>query len=104
MECTDLTEDTIKILGLYFSYNKKLEQEKNFLSHIFKIQKILKLWKLRNLTREGRIVIFMSLVISKIIHLALVTEILHQLLIVSATRRRRDIKIPLCLSAPYGKV
>ena len=70
MDCIDLTKDIVKILGIYFSYNKKLEQEKNFLNHIVKIQNILKLWKLRNLTIEGRIVAFKSL-----IHLALVTEI-----------------------------
>ena len=75
MNCIDLTEDVIKILGIYFSYNKKLELEKNFLNHIAKIQNILKLWKLRNLTIEGRIVVFKSLAISKLIHLALVTEI-----------------------------
>ena len=71
----DLTDDVIKILGIYFSYNKKIEQEKNFLNHIIKIQNILKLWKLRNLTIEGRIVVFKSLAISKLIDLALVTEI-----------------------------
>ena len=43
MDCTDLTEDVIKLLGIYFSYNKKLEQEKNFLNHIVKIQNILRL-------------------------------------------------------------
>ena len=74
MDCIDLTEEVIKILGIYFSYNKKLEQGKNFLNHIVKIQDILKLWKLRNLTIEGRIVVFKSLAISKLIHLALVTE------------------------------
>ena len=41
---------------------------------MFKIQNILKLWKL-NLTIEGRIIAFKSLAISKLIHLALVTEI-----------------------------
>ena len=75
MECIDLTEDAIKILVIYISYNKKLEQEKNFSSLIVKIQNNLKLWKLRNLTIEGRIVIFNLLVILKIIHLDLVTEI-----------------------------
>ena len=40
MECIDLTSDVIKILGIYFSYNKKLEQEKNFFNHIMKIQNI----------------------------------------------------------------
>ena len=78
MECNDLTRDVIKILGIYFSYNKKLEQEKNFFNHIVKIQNILKLWKLRNLSIEGRIIAFKSLAISKLTHLALVTEILHQ--------------------------
>ena len=38
MDCIDLTEDVIKILGIYFSYNKKLEQEKHFLNNIVKIQ------------------------------------------------------------------
>ena len=43
MDCIDLMEDVIKISGIYFSYNKKLEQQKNFLNHIVKIQNILKL-------------------------------------------------------------
>ena len=43
MDCTNLTEDVIKFLGIYFSYNKKLEQEKNVLNHIVKIQNIFKL-------------------------------------------------------------
>ena len=45
------------------------------MNHIVKNQNILKLWKLRNLAIEGRIVVFKSLVFSKLIHLALVTEI-----------------------------
>ena len=63
MKCIDLTDDVMKILGIFFSYNKKLEQQKNFLNHIAKIQNTLKLWKLRNLTIEGRIVVFKSLTI-----------------------------------------
>ena len=43
MDCTDLMEDVMKFLGIYFSYNKKLEQEKNVLNHIVKIQNIFKL-------------------------------------------------------------
>ena len=39
------------------------------------MQNILKLWKLRNLSIKGRIDIFKSLAISKLTHLALVTEI-----------------------------
>ena len=74
-DCIHLTEDVIRILGIYFSYNKKLEQEKNFLNNIVKIQNILKLWNLRNLTIEEIIIVFKSVAISKLIFLALVTEI-----------------------------
>ena len=45
------------------------------LNNIVKLQNILKLWKLRNLTIEGRIVDFKSLAVSKLIHFAVVTEI-----------------------------
>ena len=45
------------------------------MNHIVKIQNISKLWKLKNLTIEGRIVVFKSVAILKLIHLALVTEI-----------------------------
>ena len=49
------------MLGIYFSYNKKLEKEKNFLNHIAKTKNILKLWKLRNITTEGRMAVCKSL-------------------------------------------
>ena len=75
MECIDLMDDIIQILNIYFSSNKKLEQEKSFLNHIVKIQNILKLCKPRNLTIEGGIVVFKLLAISKLIYPALVTEI-----------------------------
>ena len=39
LDCIDLTEDVIKILGIYFSYIKKLE-EKIFLSYVVKFQNI----------------------------------------------------------------
>ena len=38
MECIDLTDDVTKILGIYFSYNQEIEQEKDCLNHIVKIQ------------------------------------------------------------------
>ena len=55
MDCIDLTKKTIKDLGILFSYNKKLETEENFSRHIRKIEKLLKLWRMRNFTLEGRI-------------------------------------------------
>ena len=45
------------------------------MNHIVKIRNILKLWKLRSLTVEGGIVVFKSLAISKLVYLALVTQI-----------------------------
>ena len=72
MKCIDLTDGVIKILGIHLSYSKKLEEEEKFLNHIVKNQIILKLQKLRNLTIEGRVAVFKSLAISKLMHLALV--------------------------------
>ena len=31
MECIDLTKSSIKILGIHFSYNKKIENKVNFI-------------------------------------------------------------------------
>ena len=43
MGCIDLTENVMKILGIYFPYNKNLGQEKSLLRNIVKIENILKL-------------------------------------------------------------
>ena len=80
MDCIDLTKKPIKISGIHFSYNKKLETEENFIRHVWKIEKVLKLWRMRNLTLEGKITIFKTLAISKIIHLSLVTNVPTQII------------------------
>ena len=80
MECIDLTKKTIKVLGRHFSYNKKLETEESFIRHVLKIEKALKLWRMRNLTLEGNITIFKTLVISKITDLSLVTNVPTQII------------------------
>ena len=74
MDCIDLTKKTMEVLGIHFSYNKKLEIEENFIRHVQKIEKVLKLWRMRNLTLEGKITVFKTLAISKIIHLSLVSH------------------------------
>ena len=43
MKCVNLNNKTVKILGVQFSYNKNLEQDKNFCEYIVKIENILKL-------------------------------------------------------------
>ena len=75
MKCVNLNNETVKILGAHFSYNKNLEQDKNFYEHIAKIENILKLWCMRQLTLKGRIMVFKSLAVSKDIHLLLITKL-----------------------------
>ena len=75
MKSIDLTSDSIKILGTHFSYNENIKNERNFVKIVSDIQKILKLWNQRNLSIEGRIVIFKTLAISKLVYLALLIPI-----------------------------
>ena len=75
MKCVNLNHKTVKILGVHFSYNKNLEQDKNFCEHIVKMENILKLWRMRQLTLKGRIMVFKSLAVYKIIHLLLITKL-----------------------------
>ena len=75
MRCVNLHEDTIKILGIHYSYNKQLENDENFKKYIAKIENVLKLWRTRNLSLEGKITVFKSLVLSKITRLAPVKSI-----------------------------
>ena len=72
IKCIKLNEQTVKILEIHFSYNKKFEEEKNFNNYIAKIEKVLKAWRMRDVTIEGNIVIFKLLDISKTLHLALI--------------------------------
>ena len=43
--------------------------QKNFLTAISSIQSVLKIWRMRNLTLEGKIIVFETLALSKIFHL-----------------------------------
>ena len=66
----DLMSDSIKILGVHYSYNINIYQSKNFTAVIKKIENVLKVWKARQLSLEGKIVIFKTLAISKIVYIA----------------------------------
>ena len=48
MKCLNL----MKILGVHFFYYKKLEHGINFQSHVVKIEGVLRLWRMRNVTIE----------------------------------------------------
>ena len=67
MKYINLKIDTMKILGIHFSNNELIVREKDFLKAISNIQRVLKSWKMRLLTIKGRIVIFKTLVIYKIV-------------------------------------
>ena len=44
MKRVNLNNDVIKILGICYSYDKKLENEKKFINHIIKLQNVLNMW------------------------------------------------------------
>ena len=71
LKCLKLENKIVKIFQFHYLYNKKIQQEKNFRSHITKIENVLKIWKIRQFTLEGGITIFKSLATSKIKHLVL---------------------------------
>ena len=73
MRCVDLKAVRSKILVTHFFCNEKLKNEKTFYTAVTNIQRVLKLWKMRNLTLEGKIVIFKILAISKIVFQSLIT-------------------------------
>ena len=75
IRCADLKTNTLKILGTLFSYNIKLRHEKNFYTTVANIQRVLKIWKMRNLILEGYIVTFRTLATSKIVFESLITHV-----------------------------
>ena len=63
------------MLGIHFSNNKKVQMQNNLITAIKKIQQVLRLWNSRMLTLEGRNMILKNLAISKIVYLALKTNL-----------------------------
>ena len=49
----NLLSDSIKVLGVLYSYNKNIFQSKNFTSVIDKIIKVLEVWNSRSLFLTG---------------------------------------------------
>ena len=68
--CINLKTKAIKILGIYFSYDKNIQFKNNFNKIITNITSVLKMWRLRNLTLESKIIIFKSLALSKLAYTA----------------------------------
>ena len=53
---------------IFNSYDTDLEEELNFLDNLKSIKEILNIWKQRGLSLSGRILIFKSLTLSKVLH------------------------------------
>ena len=75
MTCFDLVSNIVKILAIYYSYNGMLKTHENFKSHILKMEKILRIWRIRDLSIAGKVTGFKSLIIPNIVHLALVKTV-----------------------------
>ena len=67
----NLTADTIKFSVVHFSYNSTLKVLNNFFDTVKSIQQVLHFWNRRMLSLEGRIIIFKTVAISKIVYLTL---------------------------------
>ena len=65
----------MKITGVHFWYNEANQDEKNFLETITKIQNVLRIWRMRSLTLEGKIIVFKTLAISKIVYLSTMIKV-----------------------------
>ena len=68
-KCVNLTNDKIKILGSYSSYCKDLSEKYNFLEVLNKLKTCLHVWKSRGLTLVGKILIFETVALSKILYI-----------------------------------
>ena len=75
MDCRiiDLISTSIKNLGIP-SFDRKNENENNLMKQEYEIARILKIWRTRNLTIEGKITIIEIIAISKMIQVALVSN------------------------------
>ena len=68
-----LNKKCYKDITNYFSCNMNLMNQKNYCQAITKIHGILKLWRMRNFFIEGKILVFTTLAISKLVYLVLLT-------------------------------
>ena len=62
---TSLVTSSIKILGVHFSYNKEIADDKNFSDLLNCMRSVLNTWHQRYLTLGGKIQVFKSLIASK---------------------------------------
>ena len=58
----------IKALGMYFTFDRKLLKEKNFIERLDSIKKLINIWSSRGLSVYGRVTIIKSFLIPKFVY------------------------------------
>ena len=74
-ECINLKTNTIKILVIHFYYNRRLENDESYRICMIKMEILLKLWRMQQLTIEGKILIFKTFAIKIFVHLAIMKDV-----------------------------
>ena len=64
------TNEPVKALGVYYSYDQKLLHKKNFIERLDSVKKLINLWSARGLSLYGKITVINSLIIPKFVYIA----------------------------------
>ena len=88
MQSVCLTRAAMNILGIYFSYNMNLMNQKNYCQAITNIHSIFKVWKMNSLSITGKTLVFKIQAISKLVYMALLTVILSHIIDEVAKRKK----------------
>ena len=76
----NLNINTIKILGVLFSYNEQLRKNMKFVETVNQVEKLLGVWSQRSLTLSGRILSFKTLALSKIVYVVIIVVVPERIL------------------------
>ena len=92
MKCADLCKDTIRISGVHFLYIKTKQDENKVIGNKNKNSECSKtMWRVRSLTLEGKIIVFKTLAISKIVYLSIMIKIPAEIIVELEKLRKRFI-------------
>ena len=75
MKCIDLSKTIVKSLGIHFSYDINIQNIQNYLNTPLRNKQVLRLWRMRSLSLDGKTTVFKTFTISKIIHFAMKAHI-----------------------------
>ena len=60
--------EPIKALGVYYSYDQKLLDEKNFIENLDSVKKLINIWSARGLSLYGKVTVIKSLIVPKFVY------------------------------------